>query len=78
MRRPQAPRAAETLHAAAGRGDTATVRALLSAGADLEGRDIDGCTALHRAAQEGRTETVQELVAAGADVEAKDEYGART
>lgn len=63
---------------AAGRGDTASVRALLAAGANVEARDGQGRTALlaatHAAPSVG-TEAARLLIAAGADVNAKDGIG---
>jgi hypothetical protein len=61
--------------AAAKKGDTAQVEALLKAGADLEARDKNGRTALMLAAQYGHTETVRLLLAKGADAGARDQRG---
>lgn len=52
-----------------------TVRALLAAGARLEGQDGSGGTALFHAATSGRAEVVKALAAAGANVEARATLG---
>jgi ankyrin repeat protein len=56
---------------AAGKGDLASVRALLDAKADVNAKDTDGGTALTYASQNGHLEVVQALLAKGADVNAK-------
>ena len=48
------------------RGDTASVRALLRQGADVNEAQGDGMTALHWGAQRGDAATVRVLLAAGA------------
>ena len=53
---------------AAKKSDTATVRALLQKGADVNMRDIDGTTALYWAAYQNDSETAELLIRAGADV----------
>nr|WP_239074267.1 ankyrin repeat domain-containing protein [Streptomyces sp. SID10853] len=58
---------------AAGRGDTAAVRAALAAGADLEARDAHGRTALLLAAIGDHVEAARLLVADGADPDAQDD-----
>jgi hypothetical protein len=60
---------------AAGAGDVAKVRALLSAGADVEARDDRGETALLRAARAGSLAMVRDLIAAKASVDASDRNG---
>ncbi len=60
---------------AAERGDTATVQALLDAGADVNFQDDMRGTALMDAAISGHTATVQALLDAGADVDAQDKDG---
>ena len=52
------------LHDAAGKGDTAAVKALLEAGADVEGKDNHGWTALSLAVMRGDTAIVKLLKAA--------------
>ena len=62
------------LHFAADSGHTDFVRVLLSAGADIEARDVGkngGNTPLHAAALAGRTETANALVDAGASINAR-------
>lgn len=63
------------LHEAARKGDTAEVKRLLEAGADVQIRDADGETALHEAASYGRLDAVTVLLHAGAVVNAKDDNG---
>lgn len=63
------------LHFAASGGHLAAVRALLSAGADTDVEDEDGCSALHLAVFRGYEEVVQELVSAGANVDTSDSEG---
>jgi uncharacterized protein len=60
---------------AARKSDTATVRALLKKGVDVNIRDIDGTTALYWAAYENNSETSELLIRAGADVKAANRYG---
>ena len=72
------PALGDVLHDAARKGDTATVKALLKAGADVHATDRHGQTALHVAAGQGRTEVITSLLAAGADVHATLNYGGRT
>lgn len=57
---------------AAGRGDVATVKRLIAAGAPLEARDARGRTALLAATDANAVEAARLLIAAGADVNAKD------
>ena len=61
--------------AAAKKGDTNCVEALLKAGAELEAQDRDGRTALMLAAQYGRADTVRLLLAKGANAGARDKRG---
>lgn len=64
------------LHDAAGKGDTATAKALIEAGADVRAADnIFGRTALHEAAKNGHAAVVMVLVKAGADICATDNRG---
>jgi hypothetical protein len=60
---------------AAGRGDVATVRKLLEAGADVNVRGADGGTALMAAAAHGQMESARLLLARGADASARDGRG---
>ena len=53
------------LHIAAGKGDTAAVKALLAAGVGVNAKDKDGRTALYLAAEKGHTKTVDALLAGG-------------
>eukprot|EP00850_Spirogloea_muscicola_P001072 SM000004S14942 [mRNA] locus=s4:342851:351314:- [translate_table: standard] len=61
------------LHFAAANGHSATVVALLKAGADKEARTDMGQTALHLAAALGQTSTVALLLKSGANKEARDD-----
>jgi hypothetical protein len=61
--------------AAAKKGDTDRVEALLKAGAGLEAKDQDGRTALMLAAQYGHADTVRLLLAKGAHADARDKRG---
>ncbi|KAK3237696.1 hypothetical protein CYMTET_52248 [Cymbomonas tetramitiformis] len=64
------------LHMAIKYDHAASTEALIEAGADLEGRNLDkGMTALHLAASYGHTTTMEILLRAGADVTAVDRYG---
>ena len=80
-----APSAAETaayrgLHAAAARGDMATLTQLLSAKADINQRDAYGRTPLHVATFAKQRAAVRALIQAGADTGAleNDRYDAVT
>ena len=53
----------------------ADVRALISAGSDIEATTPEGCTALMSAADQGHTKTIKALIAAGANVNAKSNKG---
>lgn len=68
---PPDPRVAD----AARNQDAAAVRALLAAGAAVDGVRPDGFTALHWAAQRDHAELADLLIGAGADVDAADRYG---
>jgi len=63
---------------AAMRGDTASVRALLKNGADVNAAQGDGMTALHWAAQNGDVAETQMLIFAGARLEATTRNAAYT
>ncbi|KAK9823435.1 hypothetical protein WJX72_002723 [[Myrmecia] bisecta] len=67
--------AAESLHMRANEGDLAGVGSCLASGADIDGRDQEGCTALHWAADRGHLEVVEYLLDHGADVNARDYDG---
>ena len=57
-------------------GNTICVlKALMAAGADLEARDMHGCTAMHHAAKYGQVQVLQQLAAAGAAVYPLDATG---
>ena len=56
---------AAPLHNASIMGDTAEVKRLLDAGADVNAKSEDGFTPLHYASMEGRGEVVKLLLAAG-------------
>jgi ankyrin repeat protein len=55
--------------------DSASLRALLDRGADVNVRQADGMTALHWAAYQDDLGSVEMLVRAGADVNATNRYG---
>eukprot|EP01063_Lacrimia_lanifica_P028848 TRINITY_DN4292_c0_g1_i1.p1 TRINITY_DN4292_c0_g1~~TRINITY_DN4292_c0_g1_i1.p1 ORF type:complete len:429 (+),score=111.57 TRINITY_DN4292_c0_g1_i1:64-1350(+) len=63
------------LHWAARAGETAVVRRLVAAGADVEAMESYGLTPLHVAAREGHENCVRALVGCGASVEARDNNG---
>jgi ankyrin repeat protein len=67
--------AAATLVEAVNQRDTAAVRALIDAGADVDGADVDGTTPLIYAAHFADRDTVAALLEAGADPNAKNRYG---
>ncbi|CAN0148079.1 unnamed protein product [Ectocarpus sp. 12 AP-2014] len=58
------------VHAAVSGGHVGLVGSLLRAGAPVDGKDSQGCTALHVAAAEGQLEAIDMLVQAGASLEA--------
>lgn len=63
------------LHAACRDGNAATVRLLLSAGADGNAANRDGNTPLHEACYNGHTEAAKILLKAGANIRAKNKFG---
>jgi hypothetical protein len=63
----------QTLIAAAGRGDTASVERLIREGASVAARDVRGRTALLAATHGNHVAAARALIAAGADVNAKDD-----
>lgn len=73
--RSNAPPPPPPLTRAVSKGDTATVRALLAKGADVQARDAHGRTALMYAAENGDPTIVQALLTNGADVNARDWQG---
>jgi ankyrin repeat protein len=64
-----------TLIAAASKGDTQTVKLMITNGTDVNARDKNGMTALMWAATFGYTDTVKLLIANGADVNAVNNVG---
>lgn len=71
----QAPeQAGEDLRRAAGEGDEAAVRALLEAGAPVDGANRYGATALFFAADRGHAGIVRLLVEAGAALDLEDRF----
>jgi ankyrin repeat protein len=60
--------------AAARRGDTASIRARLAEGADVNARDRHGQTALMLAAQAGHADAVDALIVGGADLNVTAKY----
>ena len=65
----------EILLKAAQNGDISKVEKLLSKGAEINAKDIDGRTALILATEEGHTDVVKMLIYKGAEVNAKDKGG---
>ena len=73
---PTTPKAPDiSIHDAAKAGDIKTVKQHLTAGADVNAKDIGGFTPLHHAAVNGHKEITELLIAAGTDVNAKDKEG---
>ena len=66
---------ADDLHEAVKRGDTRTVKNLLSKGSNVDLKDKNGQTPLILAAELGYKEIVELLLANGADVNTRDSYG---
>ncbi|KXZ49170.1 hypothetical protein GPECTOR_23g96 [Gonium pectorale] len=64
-----------TLHEVAGEGDVEALTGMLEGGAQVDGRDEDGCTPLHFAADRGSVAAAQALIAAGAHLDAQDADG---
>lgn len=60
------------MHYAAWYGHTSVVDLLLSLGAVIDPRTVEGATPLHFAAGAGRIETTQRLLSAGAERKAKN------
>jgi len=60
---------------AAGMGQPEIVGELLRAGADVNARAEDGCTALILACRQGHTDVVRTLLECGAEAEIMDGYG---
>ena len=67
---------AKSVADAAEQRDGESLRALLSAGADVNAAQVDGTTALQWAAYNGDADIVAALIEAGADVNAANAYGA--
>jgi ankyrin repeat protein len=57
------------------RGGVGVVKMLLQAGAQIDARDRQGCTALMWALSQGEADSVKALLAAGANVNLKNVYG---
>ena len=66
---------ADPIHDAARRGDLARVQRELDKGADVNAKDVDGCTPLFGAAVFGKNEIAELLIAKGANVNAKNNGG---
>ena len=65
----------QPLHLAALGGHTETVRALVSAGANVNAQNEDGWSPVHFAAGRGEVETVLALVSTGADIQMQNQSG---
>ncbi|MCK4294857.1 MAG: ankyrin repeat domain-containing protein, partial [Planctomycetes bacterium] len=65
----------KALHQAAADGDIEQVKLLISKGADVNAKDMQGRTPLHGAAFRGHKDVVGLLLAKGADVNAQDRNG---
>lgn len=63
------------LHLAATNPDISVLKVLLSAGADVNAKDVDGNTPLHMAAYSNRFEHSKLLLEAGADIKATNSGG---
>ena len=63
------------LHQAAESNDIEQIKALISAGADVNKRDLNTWTPLHEAAHNGNIEAAELLISNGADVNVKDKDG---
>lgn len=72
---PAADETTQALLAAATKGDTKAVQALLKRGVPIEAEGKDHRTALMLAAQHGHADTVNALLAAGAKTDARDASG---
>ncbi len=66
------PNYASSIFSAARSGSTVGVKELINKGANIEGKDKDGCTPLILAAQNGHREIVELLLQHGAGVDIKD------
>ena len=64
-------KAEESIHIAAETGNIEALKKHLSAGTDVNAKDVDGRTPLHRAASYGHNEVAELLIAKGADMNAK-------
>jgi ankyrin repeat protein len=64
-----------SLHQAAWDNKVAVAEGLLAAGADVNARDVDGCTPLHSAAFAFGAEVIPVLLKAGADINARNKNG---
>jgi uncharacterized protein len=57
------------------RGDVRAIEMLVAAGAEIDARNEDGCTALHHAASQGHLPAVRRLVELGASLDVRDDDG---
>lgn len=71
----QGPNGWQPLHHAVHKNQLASVRALLAAGAEVDGTNPDGLTPLMLAASQGEGEIVEALLAAGADPRRRGPHG---
>jgi len=71
---PTAKAPAISIHKAASGGNIEAVKQHLTAGTDVNAKDVIGQTPLHDAAGKGHKEIAELLIAEGADVNARDNY----
>ena len=63
------------MHYAALRGRKETAKLLISSGADVNAKNVEGGTPFHLAAEEGQQQIVELLISKKADINARDNKG---